>query len=1269
MLRLRNAVRAVVRDDRAESTIMMLVTQNLAALLMVPITAVLVLILTGTQAVMTEGNQQTAMKLAQTTFTADVAQSTAIWPVSSTEVRIASDRSAASISDADFTASPGAATKCRVVDWALVRDGGDRLVLARHLTVTDADSCDDVKNAPDSQIGMPAIPGANLLGQRTLPANTTVVAVDAQTTSAFAYQNVAQRVLTYANGVEGWNGQRVDGQYPGKKRFYTDTEWASEAPKRVQLVLNARMPLSGLTHATFAGETSAHLTGTCSTPQQLKPFLDAAGVPTDTTTATPNPNYDASCKVADSTPVETKIHIPDVPANIVVKRSDTVGAQPGGTAKHEGIDVSWDPTNPNDCTAADEVHYLVRASTITGTGQSSITSAEVTAASVSLPQIWNGDGYTVAVIARCVNRTSGASDGWSDPGRTNFNQTLPAPLLHLAFGAAESTTISTWQRPSSDPRVTYDLGYGAWGANSSAQWSLQPSSGATYWLPAGGSYAAVSPGPGTALTLTRDGLTVAAGFPDAWRIRATLASATPSDWNYASIVYSLPSQQPAATATAQGPGGRVTASPASCPAGTSPRYHFQTDRGDTVAGSGFAALDPASLPADSTAAGGWVASPTYLDRSMDQGTILYGRVLVACSTPFVPLPNIPAAWDRSTPRPLTVAVAGRSDAIQNGWYSGWDSYLRPVQAPAAPANPRTDPTGYGAGQSSTDAWEPSKCGTDNLVIRYRQEYTNLNGPAWSGPVNDPLTVTSVTNVHSEASGSAYGWRVNATCATRLPAGEDQTEQRATSGWASTSFYTAIRNPNIDISRTLPSTLVGNNYSVSVTASRCEAYGDRTAYSGMQPGTSTGTIYKTTAGTYNYATTAYCINDTTGQRSPSDSVATSVAIILPAPEVAVTRSDSSVLAGDSYTITATASCQATDNDVMTVQWTNVPGPDGAVSTAKRVSTITYTVSHTTAATYTYGGTARCDTATDSSATASDSTPVTVTLPAPTVVMTSSDSNNRVWVDDSWTVTARATCAAPASHVYWTNVPGPNDSANTSTRDSSKSYTQSQGNHGDYTNGATARCDTATDSSGTASDSITTTVILPTAPSITIGRTAASTPVGTSESVTGSASCDHGTVHWLNDPRGSYTYNSAGTRSWTGTAECWSSTHDDGPNASDSTSISWYTPAPSTPGDGSGLTYRTPGSATGNGNIGYTDFNFDWSGSSYANGYQASVTINYSDGSTDVFSYDGGATYFGKGACTGVTVSSVSGRVRAYGDGGYSDWRSFSGRVSGATNLPC
>jgi hypothetical protein len=166
--------------------------------------------------------------------------------------------------------------------------------------------------------------------------------------------------------------------------------------------------------------------------------------------------------------------------------------------------------------------------------------------------------------------------------------------------------------------------------------------------------------------------------------------------------------------------------------------------------------------------------------------------------------------------------------------------------------------------------------------------------------------------------------------------------------------------------------------------------------------------------------------------------------------------------------------------------------------------------------------------------------------------------------------------------------------------------------------------------------------PSSPSIT--RSAASVPNGSGATVYANAGgCVANTSWvWSSNPAGYKSYSSPGTRSWSGSGYCVGANGRTSGSTSDSTSITWYTPAPSAPSSLSMSGYYSP---TQGGAWMLVSLSASAGGSSNASSYTAQVRA-----STIGYGYTG---WVGSLGCTDNT-STIQARGMASGPGGSSAW---------------
>ena len=807
---VRNMIKKLLRNDIAESSIMNVITQNVAAVLLIPIMAILSLLVIGSGNLIADANAQAAMKVTSTQFQSDIEQATLVFPVSNTIVGVFSNKY--NLAGERLTAAQLASTafdsvqSCRVSIWN-IQTLHDITRNLRNITFID-----DVSKCSLTSAAMSAFIASIISDPLDTYSSTTPI-VKATTESTLRYYSLANRELRFIDGVVTFaNPAEVN---PGNWYLEDETEWNNKSVaeiKRVELYIDPELTVTGKNPTMFTGDRFV------ATPLLADPVGPGPVLPT---------------------PV---VWVPNPVTNVVVVRCNTTHPgviDPGSLGSFECVDVSWEPRPIAECGSYTVVYAITITNKITGK-QTVITKKDITGSAAYLGGVWNGNSYDVTVTASCLGVTSGLG-GNSTPTTKPFDQSLPSPRPVIQFGGTEASHIVSWTSPTTDPTVQFQLEYQAY--NSALTYTKQIESGTTpdwYQLPqnASGTWTNQVLAPNTVKTITINGKIIKSGFPDSYRILASVPLPPGTDstkrlksvWGYASIVYSInvgsghgvtvTGSLASSNVTTQTIGNPVTI----CPAGVKSNYAYESHRGKD--GAAVAQWNVFAISLFGTAA-------SKAD-TMNQGTIFASRAMLSCYTDFVPLPDINMLKldtynknlmnDTNSVKDTTaINRANEATGLQqpnsigrqnNSVLSTWDAYVRPISIPAAPANLRSPIVGYGLGDWAQNNWNGVACNI-GTAPNYHSAFVGVNGTGgfW---LERFLTGLTHSQSHGEASGSRYDWRVQSQCTSRipgydLPSGVSMAQASTWSGWADSWFVTAVRGPSVSAWNSSNSINAGDYY--------------------------------------------------------------------------------------------------------------------------------------------------------------------------------------------------------------------------------------------------------------------------------------------------------------------------------------------------------------------------------------------------------------------------------------------------------------------------
>lgn len=628
-------IQALRKDDRAESSIMTLISQNISLLIIAALAGATILLISGGARIGAENSAQAQVRIANLAFTTDVERAGEIKPFDDHRVSFVSNNFAKNASDQPV---------CRISQWEL-KNASEEIRQNRG---------DSTAQSLVNTIAM--YPTASCEG--TPSATQTDVAIDAVTTdSAFRYYNVAVRMLEFSNGVEyGFASGVGSADVQPRSDWYTQDEWEREIPRIVEAKLTAIFPMTAKTDATIKAtskEAPTELTG------------DNGGIitpPTDQTRWVPNPVDE-----------------------VLVERSPTTGPIVGG--EHEGLWIHWTARPIAECAPDQTITYSwLVTNTTTNTRTSGETkTTEVHMDSSSGPaEIWNGGNYHVNVSGRC-NDTDGQS------GDKAASYTLPLPnvkTFNVVAPGAQTTQTSTWEKVSSDPSLRYILEFSPANTGKYAAYNKVTTPNATSspnvpaWMYDGMPWTRLS----DALvdnSYVKSGGTVVQGHPDTYRVRA-YTTPSPNDagqWTAGNYTYIATAANPTIVTI-----GATSFSWSASSCSTNATAGYRAASSNIHGSQGVAPADTTGTAIGTTVAQSGTSKGFA---EVNQGSRVHVRVQARCSTKFTAEPtngqtvaslqpwSVGAAkyWDRPVIAPTTPANVRLGDVgVGNGSVAttGWD---------------------------------------------------------------------------------------------------------------------------------------------------------------------------------------------------------------------------------------------------------------------------------------------------------------------------------------------------------------------------------------------------------------------------------------------------------------------------------------------------------------------------------------------------------------------------------------------------------------------
>jgi hypothetical protein len=557
------ALRRFLLRDQGESSIMVLLSQNISLIVMAALGGLMFVLITGGVKIQGENNGQTQLTIATRAFSNDAANASTAAPTDGSSVTfISTNFLKASSPNPDGSQ----AYLCRESKWyiaaassAIRQQLSDQTLLSIYndITVHSTSDCTSAITSTQHRIAVNAIYD---------PHATNPTAA----TPSFSYVNIAGVPLNYSNGIvttfvgldptstatadeAAISNFRSTNNVPN---WYTDSEALRESPKKIKLQVDVVLPITAKNPATFEATTDQQETELAGNNNDI---VDPGG---EQTRWIPNP----------------------VSAVYVTRGS--AGNVVGGV--HEGLQISWAARPSSECSPSETETYEWL---VTNVRTGHMSSGETTADLIQISsadgdaEIWNGGIYKVSVSSRC-NDTDGQSGDTSynsgDPTQPNYQLPLPG-ILNVAVDASngETTHTVTWTVASSDPTTTYTVGYSPAVLSQASNYAETTANGNTayeypnmHWSPASGS-------PSASATLTTTGNTVVAGFPDTYQVRAETAddANTGGIWTPANWIYSIPA--PAAPTITSTNSTAFSWTPSACSPSTTPNYRAAADQGDS----------------------------------------------------------------------------------------------------------------------------------------------------------------------------------------------------------------------------------------------------------------------------------------------------------------------------------------------------------------------------------------------------------------------------------------------------------------------------------------------------------------------------------------------------------------------------------------------------------------------------------------------------------------------------------------------------------------
>lgn len=578
------SLRRLLGNDRAESSLMVIISQQVSLILFVALAGLMFVLVSGGSRIQLENSAQTELRIANRAFITDVANAATISVTDDLDVTLTS---------IDWLTDEHGNNLCRASRWFIAPASEETQRLRSPATTSLYN--DITIYADDTCTGEPT----------SVQHRIAVTAIDDE--SRFEYTNIAHVDLTFSNGVltalngedysaaaQGSSGQVVglDTNDPAQMSafrstyaiddWYTDEEVVREVPRVISANINALMPITEVNATTFKGTTN-----------------EAEATLVGNNDDVINPGGD-----------QTR-WIPNTVSSLLISRSTvpTTGSIVGG--EREGITLSWAPRPASECSPAQTLTYAWEIRDSAGrqtTGETAASSAEVDS-STGPARIWNGGVYAASVTARCND-----NDGASGPKSATGTLSVPSVLgVAVAAPGVQTAQTVTWERASSDPSTTYAVRFDR--ANAASTYAKSTPIDVAVWLRSNPSWTVL----GTTPSLTYGHTTPSAvpGFPETYAVRASTGDTpnTAGPWSPANYIYSS-GTAPVPNITVLN-ASSMSWDSVTCPAGNDRDYQAR------VAPSDGAAAATGVTPA---------VSMTF--STIGQGSRVFGYVMARCSTPM-----------------------------------------------------------------------------------------------------------------------------------------------------------------------------------------------------------------------------------------------------------------------------------------------------------------------------------------------------------------------------------------------------------------------------------------------------------------------------------------------------------------------------------------------------------------------------------------------------------------------------------------------------------
>lgn len=616
--------RQQLRSDRAENSMLQMISLNASLLLGLALGAAILVIITGGFRIQAENYAQTELRIANVAFTNDVNNASTVYVRDDTRLTLTSTT---------FLQNDAGDDVCRVSEWFIAPSEDEVRASLNDDSLMSVRNRISVYPTVDCNTGTPSVQDR--------------IAISAMTEdSHFSYVNVADVPLVYSNGIvtsipdvttpAAEAAARTD---LGIDPWYTAEEMTREVPRVIQLNMTAIFPISE------RNETVIKATTNEAVAELVGDNDDIIDPPGEQTRWVPNPV-----------------------SGVFVERSTTTGNIVGG--EREGIRISWAQRPASECSPVQTATYSwLVTNSVTGnrsSGETTGSEAQVATGIGGDAEIWNGGDYVVQVAVRCND-----TDGQSTDRSTDFVLPLPPVLDVVVTADAPQTTHDiSWQRVSSDPSTRYSVEDSPASIADAADYVRSTPVDTAVWMRPGMSFTTVIGSPTPQLTIEQPGNLVTPGYPDTYRVRASTDASpnTSGVWSPGNYIYSVPA--PAAPVILPSTPTSGSWEPVACTTATSAEYRAHWS--NVIGGIDGTPSTPFIAP--------FPTNTLSFGTTINEGSRVWVRADARCATRFTldptngqsttslsPYsPSAAAPWDRPITPPAVPSIGATTPGSEGG---------------------------------------------------------------------------------------------------------------------------------------------------------------------------------------------------------------------------------------------------------------------------------------------------------------------------------------------------------------------------------------------------------------------------------------------------------------------------------------------------------------------------------------------------------------------------------------------------------------------------